>query len=215
MCACVWGALEGLEYELANNGDDCVVFCEAEVAQEVNDRLASFIPGVGLPIEIEPWVYELEKVEFCQTRPVFDGSKWVMVRDPRVCLDKDNATLKPVRSQRDLDTLRKSVSLCGLALAGNMPVFCEFYKTLGRGAGDRVDRDEVETGFKMLARGMNQVGAVTDECRASFFRAFDITPAEQLALEDLFKSMTVKPFGHSGQERLPYRTIGSLMGCVI
>jgi len=69
-----------------------------------------------------------------------------------------------------------------------MPIFSEFYACLRRGAGSAVDRDDTPTGFSMLAKGMNMRGMpVTDEARVSFFKAFDITPDEQLAVEKFYR----------------------------
>jgi hypothetical protein len=170
---------------------------------------------IGLPTEFEAPVYELEQVEFCQCHPVTDGDEWYMVRDPRTCLDKDACTLKPVRNQREYDTLRASVADSGSAAAGHMPVFQEFYKMLGRGAGNRLDRDLVETGLKRLARGMNMRGVpVTDAARVSFFRAFDISPDEQVALESHVRSLVpTYAVPCASQVLLPEGLTGSIMGC--
>jgi hypothetical protein len=176
-------------FEFLNNGDDGVVVLE-RTHLHLLDGMGRWFEQMGFPIEVEEPVYQLEHVEFCQTHPVFDGSDWVMMRDPRICLTKDLCTTKPLRSVGDWNTLRNSVSLCGLSLAGNMPVFCEFYRFLGRGAGKKVDRDLTQSGFTMLAHGLQQhLKPVTDSCRLSFASAFGILPSEQLAWERHYKSL--------------------------
>jgi hypothetical protein len=192
MCALVYALRQelGIRLELANNGDDCVIILERRHLQAFQEAVVGHFTALGFPLKVEDPVFEFEKVSFCQTQPVYDGTRWTMCRDPRVCLDKDACSLKPIQSAKAYDTLRNTVGLGGLALAGHMPVFCEFYEALRRGAGDRVDKDMTPSGFKMLAKGMNMKGvSVTAEARASFFNAFDITPDEQLALESHFKNV--------------------------
>jgi hypothetical protein len=196
------------EWELCNDGDDCILFLPARYASDFMARFPGFCRSLGFPITLEEPVSELEHVEFCQARPVFDGERWCMVRNPKVCLDKDDCSLKPVRTEAEWNTLRNSVGECGLALAGHMPIFSEYYAALRRGAGSRVDKDNVETGFKMLARGMNMKEVpVSDDARISFFRAFDISPDEQLAVEAYYR-------GCRPQWREPWkdghRTLGAL-----
>lgn len=178
------------DYSCIDNGDDGALIMERRNFDRVATALTAFFRRNGFPVEVEPPAYELEQIEFCQTRPVWDGSRYVMCRDPRLCLDKDLCTTKPVHNERAWNTLRNSVAQCGLALAGNMPVFCEFYKFLGRNAGDRVDADTTMTGFKYLARGMNARGPVADSCRLSFARAFGIQVPSQLALEEHYRSIS-------------------------
>lgn len=190
MCAALYSAYAdlGIKYELCNNGDDCVVMCERQDAEHLKERAVSYLARLGLPLGAEETVDKLEHVDFCQTHPVFDGTRWTMVRDPRVVLSKDSCSLKTIRGEADWNTIRNTIGLSGLALAGHMPVFCEFYEALRRGAGERVDKDTTPTGFTMLAKGMNMSGVmVTPEARCSFFTAFNITPDEQVALESYFK----------------------------
>jgi hypothetical protein len=192
MCAVIWTFMRrhfpGVHYELGNNGDDCILIVPRRIVKAVYAELPDYLVSMGLPSELEDPVDELEKVDFCQTHPVFNGHCWTMVRDVRICLDKDSNTLKPVRTEREWNTLRNTIGMSGLALAGHMPIFCEFYRALRRGAGSRIDHDETMDGMKFLARGMNMAKvAVTPQCRASFFKAFGIGPDEQLGLEDYFR----------------------------
>lgn len=176
-------------FEFMNNGDDGVIILERSNLHLL-DGMPRWFEQMGFPTEVEAPVYQLEHVEFCQTHPVYDGNEWVMMRDPRICLTKDLCTTKPLRSVGDWNTLRNSVSQCGLALAGNMPVFGEFYRFLGRGAGSKIDRDLTQSGFTMLAHGLQQhLKPVTDSCRLSFADAFGMFPAEQLAWEAHYRKL--------------------------
>jgi hypothetical protein len=180
-----------LKFSLANNGDDNVIIME-RADMGVVDGLPAFSAECGFPLTTDPPVYQLEHIEFCKTRPVFDGQHWCMVRDPRVCLSKDLTSVKPFHNEKAWNTLRNSVGLCGQSLAGHMPIYTEFYKMLCRNAGTRVDKDATESGFTMLARGMRNDGVVTSQARVSFWQAFQITPAEQVALEAYYASVDLK-----------------------
>lgn len=209
-----WSEHYDVTLRLKNNGDDCVVILsQCDLVQFIS-TIQGWFENFAMKITVEQPAYRLEHVEFCQTRPVYNGRVWTMVRDPRVCMDKDMCSLKPIRNERDWNTLRNTVGLSGLALAGHMPVFNEFYAALRRNAGERIDKDEVESGFKMLAKGMNMSRVpVTDTARVSFFMAFDISPMEQLAIEEhLSKLMPVweDPVLRTG--RMPEGVLASLTG---
>jgi hypothetical protein len=109
-----------------------------------------------------------------------------MVRDPRKAIDKDNASVRPFNTEGEWSNLRESIGACGLALAGDMPVYNAFYEMIGRNTRFRRSKELVR-GVHYLARGMEgkrrPVSAVS---RVSFFRAFDVTPEEQIALEALY-----------------------------
>jgi hypothetical protein len=216
MCAIVFCLMEqvtgDMEYELANNGDDCVLIQNRDNLEQFDKVAPAFMNSVGLPTEFEKPVLELERISFCQSHPVFDGTRWTMVRDPRVCLDKDIQSLKPVRTEAEWNVFRNTIGLSGLALAGHMPVFTAFYEALRRGAGTRVDKDMTPTGFKMLAKGMNMSNvSVTPEARASFFVAFDISPDEQEALEAFYELADL-----SWREPLKdgARSVGAVASCM-
>jgi hypothetical protein len=216
MCALVYNTKQTIDLELLNNGDDCVVIIERRDLRQFLHIMNTVLTAARLPTTFEEPVDELEKLVFCQMSPVFDGTNWVMVRDPRTCLDKDACTIKPVTSARTWNTLRNSVGLSGLAAYGNMPVLAAFYECLRRGAGERVDKDSVIDGLKRMSAGMKKQGlGITPECRASFARAFDITPNEQIAIEEHYSAIRPEWAEPRALRKSDYEgVVGSLMGCV-
>ena len=126
-----------------------------------------------------------------------------MVRDPRATLDKDLANVAPVTNQTDFDYLRGSIGLCGLALAGDVPVYCEFYNSLCRGTWNpkfekRREEQGLRTGAEYLALGLHaKYQEPTVEARVSFWKAFGMTPDEQVALEDLYRGW--RPIWNTGR----------------
>jgi hypothetical protein len=201
-------------YAFIVDGDDFVLFLSRATVPRLSGFSKWFF-SQGFPLALEPAVDVLERVEFCQAHPVFDGHQWTAVRDPRTCVDKDVMSLKPCRTEAEWNTLRNTVGLSGLALAGHMPVFCEFYEALRRGAGTRVDKDSTPSGFKMLAKGMNMANvAVTSTARASFFRAFNITPDEQVAVEAFYRTLEMRWRVPVRQEAPSHPAVAGCMGFV-
>jgi len=176
------------DFSLADDGDDGVLIMERRNLPLLAGFVEWFLE-MGFPIKLGNPVSKFEHIEFCQTRPVFDGARWVMLRNPAVCLDKDLCTTKPVPNAKAWNLLRNSVAQCGIAYAGNMPVFCEFYRFLARGAGSRIDRDTATTSLKLLAAGINACGPVTDAARLSFEEAYGWPVPLQLAYEAHYRAL--------------------------
>lgn len=91
--------------------------------------------------------------------------------------------------------MRKAISDCGLAMAGDMPVLGAFYKRMNKGT----EKVKVSAGFQMmvgdyrrasLAKNMHvdQNPCIQPEVRASFYLAFGVTPDRQHSLEKQFNT---------------------------
>lgn len=196
MCLFVWSYMngKGIRYSLLNDGDDCVLMLERDHFHHLDD-LPDWFKEIGMVMKVEDPVYELEAVEFCQSHPVeITPGNWRMIRDPRVTLSKDCYCVKPVRDVNTWNMMRYSISECGLALAGDVPVFNEFYSALGRGADlskrslRKLMNRGPETGMQFLAIGMHRkYQTPTTTCRVSFAKAFGIWPDEQVAMEEQYR----------------------------
>lgn len=197
MCALVWAYCKehGItKYELANNGDDCVLIMEScDLAK------ADFIPAwfreMGFTMKVETPVYELEKIEFCQTRPIWTPEGYVMVRNHGTAMAKDCISLKPLDSQGAFDKWRHCVGTAGLSLTGGVPVQQEFYMAMMRGAhssGRLATDPSMESGFMRLAKGMDRkYSEIHPRTRLSYYIAFGVTPDEQEALEHIYAGITL------------------------
>jgi hypothetical protein len=203
MCVMMWAYARTKPFRVAlkNDGDDCVLIVERRNVADLAD-MPQWFEQLGFLLEVEATVDELEKVVFCQSQPVFDGNSWRMVRDPRVCLSKDMICVKPVVNEVDYSFYRRAIGQCGLALAGDMPVYGAYYSMMVRGTeaadssalrrkrkGKGVRELELETGMQYLALGMDHSRSdPTTAARYSFWRAFGMTPDLQVALEREFDS---------------------------
>lgn len=175
--------------QLINNGDDCVVFLEEKHLAQFQEGLHEWFLEMGFNMKIEDPVYELEKVVFCQTQPVWTPDGYVMVRDPRVSLAKDCYSIHPLDTPSSTEKYLHVLGSGGMSLTGGVPVWQELYAlysrtSLKQSKNRRDNRLTIESGMMNLTRGMSRkYVAVHPQARYSFWRAFDIDPDLQCAIE--------------------------------
>lgn len=177
----------GIKFRLANNGDDCVVFCEKEDLFRL-DGIDQWMLDFGFTLTREKPVYVLEEVEFCQSRPVCCANGWRMVRDPRTAMSKDCVSLLGWDNPKAFAAWATAIGGCGLSLTRGVPVWEAWYAQLSRlggevsfGAEERV----WDSGLGYMSRGV-EACEVDDKARYSFYRAFGILPDMQSALESYY-----------------------------
>jgi len=201
MCSMVYGYMRFLginEYSLANCGDDCVLIVERRNLKRIQTTLPEYFLNLGYTMKVEPPVYNLEEVEFCQAHPVAFKGGWKMVRNVRTAMSKD---VHCVNNIRDLAT-RKAWSNAqhhgGLALSAGIPVVEKFYSAFK--VYDKPEKhqriDTVTNVHKW--RGSGGQYEITPESRASFWQAFKLTGDDQLALEDRLDRWDMDLFGIEG-----------------
>lgn len=181
----------GRKMRLANNGDDCVIVLERR-DMGCMDGISAHMLEFGFVIELEDPVYVLEEINFCQTHPVFDGCSWIMMRDPRVCIDKDLCTVLDLSTEGGCKTWAHAIGSCGLAMTAGLPIMASFYTMLLRNgkAGKVLDSPWMDGGFTRMAAGLARSNIeVTSEARVSFWRAFGLLPDIQTAMEESYGRM--------------------------
>lgn len=182
-----------IKCQLANNGDDCVMFMEKEDYERIKDDVYPWFLKLGFNMVVEPPSYSMEEIEFCQTRPVFDGERWLMCRNPITGIVKDSVLLKPWGGEKFFRGWLDAVGTGGLAISGALPIFQEFYQLYVRSGRHRpVSEDLLPWNVIQLGKGMDRkYGIITPAARASFYWAFGITPDEQICLEGHYASMSI------------------------
>lgn len=196
MCAMIWeyARERGVDIELANNGDDCVVIMESSDLAQFQNGLTAWFKTKGFDMEVEAPVYEFEQIEFCQTHPVKLESGWRMVRNLKAVLEKDPICLLPIPNTKILRRWLDAVGTCGGTLCSGVPVLESFYAAMKRHGSphDGLIR-EVYRGRSQLQLGAGcKVGnAITNCARVSFYYAFGVTPDQQLALERYYATLTL------------------------
>lgn len=199
MCAAIHAMISSLEIKarLLNNGDDCCLIVERRDVDRLRDAIQPWFDRLGFIIDVEGTTDTIESISFCQTHPVFDGSSWVMVRDPHVAISKDVTILKRW-SSREYSVYLHQLGVCGRAAYGNMPVWSSFYRCLERSCSDdispglraHVSAPILDSGLGRLSAGASAGTTITEACRASFWLAFGISPVSQRYLEAHFDRMS-------------------------
>ncbi len=197
MCALIWTFCRerGIDAELCNNGDDCVVIMDKSQLAQFSTGLDTWFQTKGFRMEVEPPVDVFERIEFCQASPCWDGRQWRMVRNVRTCLMKDPMCLIPINGEVSLRRWMGAVGECGSALVPGIPVLREFYRAFSRHglhASDRMKQHIFRT-TSMAERlaGLEGDWEPTPESRASFYTMTGLTPDYQIALEDYFRCLVI------------------------
>lgn len=199
MCSLVkaWAGWSGVDVELANNGDDCVVFMERKSLDAFMRGLPEWFRTKGFRMTVEKPVYEFEEVEFCQSHPVWDGGAWRMVRNVEATLVKSAMCLLPL--QNNAKILRKwfgAVGDCEGVLNSGIPVLQEF-AAMYRRVGLKCSREFQSEVYKGSTRAYHMVGKkpvmreITVAARVSFWKAFGILPDHQQVLESWYRDATI------------------------
>lgn len=208
MCALVWSYAKEVDVkiQLINNGDDCVVFCEAECVPRFVERLDLWFLEMGFNMKVEDPVCELEKIVFCQTQPVWTPDGYIMVRQPHTAIAKDCFSITPLDSHGGMHKYLTVLGKGGLSLTGGIPIWQDLYqlfigfpepenntKNIRNVRRDRQNRVVLETGMMFLASGMDRnYTPPHPQTRCSFWRAFNITPDEQESLERYYQRSEIR-----------------------
>jgi hypothetical protein len=195
MCALIWGYAKslGIRYRLVNNGDDSVLIVSKSDLPKLA-RLQEWFHDYGYTMKIESTTTVLEQVVFCQSQPVHGTKGWVMVRQLNA-LAKDNVTDRDVRTEASWNSQRGAIADCGLALTDGLPMLPQYYKLL-KGTSKTAAKNTLETGMQWAARGMeNSESEVSVRARVSFWRAFGISPFQQVAAEEILADTHLRYWG--------------------
>jgi hypothetical protein len=160
--------------------------------QRVRNGLTEYYRELGFTMKVEPTVYDLERVEFCQTRPVLIGSTYRMVRNLHQSLSKDLHCIHDISQPINRDAWVNAVGEGGRVMNDGVPVLMEFFKrfpSLNSRKSFIDDKLEEDRRYKFNRAGSFTNSTPSDETRYSFWLAFGLTPDEQIALEKGFPKL--------------------------
>jgi len=182
---------------LANNGDDCCLIVEKRDLERITTGIREWFLKYGFTMKLDGVAAEFEQIEFCQTRPVYANGAYIMCRNPWKACAKDvllkgcPASITPNQYKAWLG----DVSKCGASLSKGVPVMQAFYECLHRHANGKHGANNTnfkQSGFYFMSRGLTSGTApVSDAARFSFWLAYGVYPAEQIALEEHFATLDV------------------------
>lgn len=185
----------GLDCDLLNNGDDCVLFLETEDLHKLT-TLPAWFTEMGFTMIVEEPEYELERVEFCQSRFILGPTGYRQVRNPRVAVSKDGVSIKPFHTPDVMRSWFAAIGEGGLALNSGIPVMQSYYQMMIRNAKGRqamsADEPTLNTGTRFLADRMEAKSSpISPESRYSFWLSTGITPDGQELLEEHYNNVDI------------------------
>lgn len=187
-CAIIYEFLRvfHIDAQLVNNGDDCVLIFDRSELTFIERFLGAWWARFGFNVIVEPPVFVLEEIVFCQMQPVYDGRGYTMVRQP-VCLSKDAVTTTDISTRAAHDKWVSAVGMAGVALNGGIPVHQDYYQSmiLSTDVGNIQLSDSFQVGgLRWWGKGMDRhYSAPTPEARHSYYLAFGILPEAQVHME--------------------------------
>jgi hypothetical protein len=188
------GEIGLLEYDVLDDGDDLLVFLP-EVHLPLLELLPAWYLSWGFRMKVEAPARLPEQVEFCQSKPVFDGEEWVLVRNPKKAINTDYACGSKCTKWEDYLVHLRSVGVCGLSMAAGIPIFQEFYTWgINNGKTGKWD-DPFSMGIRRQATIQTRAGyharakPVSSAARASFELAFGVPAHVQITVEQHISSL--------------------------
>jgi hypothetical protein len=192
MCAITHHYLDSLncKWRFINDGDDCGIFLEQD-DRHLLEGLPAHHLQFGFEMEVEEAVFEIEKVEFCQSRPCqINEHEWMMVRNIHKALAHDWITITG-RDWCTSDEVLHATGVCGVSLYGDLPVLGDMYHAMLRcpSRAAAVQRLlETKDGWRRNITSNRLYPVDETIARVSLYKAFDILPDQQIDLENRFRA---------------------------
>ncbi len=172
------------KFSLANNGDDCVLIIEKHNLHKISG-LPKWFREMGFTMKVEKPCYDLEQVEFCQTHVIRDSNRSLSVRNPNTVLSKDLHSTHSFQYNEYMEWL-SSVGECGRNSTYGVPVLEAFYGAIPK---TNVKSKRIMYAIEQKAQysiiGGTSPCDITDQMRHSFWKAFNLLPDCQIALEHM------------------------------
>jgi len=203
MLAVITWALERLPFvrraELLVDGDNALLFLPRSVLHQVQRLLPRVVVRVGFEMTLERPVSVLEQVRFGQSAPVeVAPGRWFMVRDWRKVLSHACSSHVHLREPRFARKWLHGVARCEAALASRVPILWKWATSLmeaTRSGAAPLPLDRYpDYKFRGVTAASYAKAEVLPPCevgRASFFRAFGVSPETQVAVESRLERLSL------------------------
>lgn len=196
--------LKGIHIEVANDGDDQVLMVETNQLDNLVKELSPTFARFGFRVKVEDPVWEFERIDFCQTRPIFlSPGEPIMCRYPMQSMSKDVASFLNIERSEGWKYMLRAIGACGSSSFSQVPVLGEFYSALSSTSNkDETKwwkRTGVDLGFKQLTNNVGTIPYDEVTARSSFYKAFGILPDTQAALESKIRNWNMSSVPHIEQ----------------
>jgi hypothetical protein len=180
-------------FTLISAGDDTNPMMPRRYVGEFVARLPAWCRQFGFSVKVDGISHAVEDIEFCRSKPFYDGVEWRMIRNVHTCLERDLMTSRLDQGEANWKKRLGAIADCGLAMNGGVPVFQSFYLMMKRAAGGlKGTLDERNSGFYRMSVGMTTaIAEPSVRSRISFHRNWGITASDQIRLEEAFDDTTL------------------------
>lgn len=162
------------------DGDDFIIFVEASDAKHIDPNAYS---KYGMKTKLDSITSTIEHIDFCQTRPVFNGVSYTMVRNPARMLQRIQWAVGRFHFKHRINYLT-SVGQCCMSLGMGLPIEQYIGATLANLGGKLINVPLMHSANRMFMRvGSAYVVEPSYSTRLSYEEAWGITPHQQIELE--------------------------------
>lgn len=176
------------------DGDDVVVIMSKRYAEYFREFVKPYYAEACFRMKIEKTVDIIEHIDFCQSRPVFDGERYVMIRNMKSSLAKDAVSKKPLDSEKIFLKWSAAVGMGGMSCTGGIPVHQSFYSCILRSSKGvkPLENDPLQRSMRYKTQGMTrEFKTISPEARCSYWLAFGVEPDAQLTIERMLDDFTI------------------------
>lgn len=215
MIMCVKVVMKQLKirnYTMFDDGDDCLLIFE-------KDQLGKCLAGIkkeflqlGHEVKVEGVAKRFTDILWCQQKPVFIGSQWIMVSDWRKNLSTALVGLKYFHDEGQAKYMAYSIGQCLLALNQGVPIIQKYGEVLCRFA-DKINVDILNSDWMYRVKPIIKLSGkhlgefvpveILGSTRSSFAEAFNVDPMEQLRIENKLDNMELGHLIEIGVEMFP------------
>lgn len=188
----------GVDCEIFDDGDDCLVFIEEENFDHVNNGLSDMFLSYGQELKIENVARQFTEVVFCQSRICWNGEGYIMCRNWAKVLSQSTSGTKHWNDPQLVRPMMGLLGDCELALSAGVPVLQAYALALRRmSRGKRTNTLNLEQGvvYRVNLEGsFNEVVSsararkVSPKAREVFELAFGVPEWEQIAIEEILNN---------------------------
>lgn len=192
------------KWDVIIDGDDSIFFTNRCNLQSFQRFFPEHCRNMGFKMEVEAPAFMIEHIDFCQGRPVWTPSGWVLVRNPRKALSTSLAVKRKVRNVEEFKKHMTAVGMCELSLNAGLPILQEYAIKLmrhGKPISTRyLDNFRTHTSWRYQSTHLEQILATKQQqihikTRVSFWDAFGVSPAVQIALEHEIQRWDITQLG--------------------
>lgn len=179
--ACILEVFHKVKHDFILDGDDAVIIVERGTQIDV----ANFEKfGFQTVLEV---VDNIEQIDFCHGK-IIDNEGWVFSRDPIRAISNQMACRKAY-DVKGMARYLAGVGKCELACSAGVPILQAWGQRLASYSDKPLMEQDVE--WKMRSMAPNEkVKEITPQARLTFEKAWNISPALQIAIEDMLLPKT-------------------------